>query len=109
MDAALKSMRPAVRNPLLLTALTPVIPQILGSIFNIWYNLEIVDPLLRAAGLRERFVSTVIVWNAIAFPAAVLIWLRLVFSTRRGGVWSICHGLARSSRRLRGFSAFQCS
>ncbi len=82
MDAALKPLRPTVRNPLLLTALTPVIPQILGSIFNIWYNLEIVDPLLRAAGLRERFVSTMIVWNAIAFPAAVLIWLRLVFSLR---------------------------
>jgi hypothetical protein len=67
MDAALKSMRLAVRDPLLVIAVTPVIPHILGSVFNIWYNLEIVDPLLRAAGLRERFISTVIVWNAFAF------------------------------------------
>ncbi len=80
MDTALTPRRFAPRNPLLVVALTPVIPQVLGSTFNIWYNLEVVDPLLRAAGLRDRFISTVIVWNAIAFPAAIAVWVRLVFS-----------------------------
>jgi adenylate cyclase len=82
MDTALGTARPAVRNPLLIVALTPVIPQILGSIFNVWYNLVIVDPLLRAAHLHERFVNTVIVWNAIVFPVAIVIWVWLVFSLR---------------------------
>src|SRR6266550_4447574 len=61
MDAALK------RHPLLVTALAPVIPHLLGSAFNIWYNMTVVDPLLIAAGLKQRFIETVIVWKAIAF------------------------------------------
>jgi adenylate cyclase len=90
MDTALKHARPALRHPLTIIALTPLIPQVLGSIFNIWYNLAIVDPLLRAAGLRDRFISTVIVWNAIAFPVAIIIWVWLVFSLR-----SVFHRLLR--------------
>lgn len=82
MDPALKPIRPVFRNPLLVVALAPLIPQLIGSVFNIWYNLEIVDPLLRAAGLRERFVSTIIVWNALAYPIALFIWLRQVFCIR---------------------------
>src|SRR5205823_5862146 len=33
-------------------------------------------------GLRDRFINTVIVWNAVAYPIAVAIWLRLIFSLR---------------------------
>ena len=44
---------------LLLTALSPLLPQILGSAFNIWYNIIIVDPLLTTAALKQRFLSTV--------------------------------------------------
>ena len=76
MDAALK------RHPLLVTALAPLIPHLLGSAFNIWYNLTVIDPLLIAAGLKQRFIATVIVWNAFAYPAAVLIWLWLILSLR---------------------------
>ena len=84
MDAALKQTEaePVKRHALLVTALAPLLPQILGSIFNIWYNMVIIDPLLRAAGLVERFIHTVIVWNAISYPVAVGIWLRLIFSLR---------------------------
>jgi adenylate cyclase len=82
MDAALNQAPPPVRHPLLVTALAPVVPHVLGSIFNIWYNMIIIDPLLGAAGLRERFVSTVIVWNAIVYPLAVGIWIRLILSLR---------------------------
>jgi len=73
MDAALNEdkMRPSRRHALMVTALAPVIPHILGSVFNIWYNMVIIDPLLRATGLRDRFISTVIVWNAVAYPIAV--------------------------------------
>jgi adenylate cyclase len=82
MDAALNRERPVVRHPFLVTALAPLIPHLLGSIFNIWYNIVIIDPLLRANGLRERFVSTTICWNAVVYPVAVGIWLRLILSLR---------------------------
>src|SRR5438105_3434310 len=76
MDAALK------RHPLLVTALAPVIPHLLGSAFNIWYNMTVIDPLLIAAGLKQRFITTVIVWNAFAYPAAVVIWMWLILSLK---------------------------
>ena len=76
MDAALK------RHPFLVTALAPLIPHLVGSAFNIWYNMTVIDPLLIAAGLKQRFIATVIVWNSVAYPAAVAIWLWLVLSLR---------------------------
>ena len=85
MDAALK------RHPLLVTALAPLIPHLVGSAFNIWYNMKVIDPLLIAAGLRERFIQTVIVWNLIAYPIAVAVWAWLILSLRRS-----FHRLGRS-------------
>jgi len=82
MDAALNQVRPLVRNPFLVTVLAPLIPHLLGSVFNIWYNMVIIDPLLGASGLRTRFVSTIICWNLIVYPVAVGIWLRLILSLR---------------------------
>jgi adenylate cyclase len=79
MDASLKGK---TRYPFLFTALAPLIPHILGSVFNIWYNMVIIDPMLVAAGLKERFIATVIVWNAIAYPTGVAIWLWLILSLR---------------------------
>lgn len=76
MDASLK------RRPLLVTALAPLIPHLVGSAFNIWYNMTVIDPLLVAAGLKQRFIATVIVWNLTAYPAAVAIWLWLIRSLR---------------------------
>jgi len=76
MDAALK------RHPLLVTALAPLIPHLVGSAFNIWYNMTVIDPLLIAAGLKQRFIATVIVWNSFAYPTAVAIWLWLILSLR---------------------------
>jgi adenylate cyclase len=76
MDGAVK------RHALLVTALAPLIPHLVGSAFNIWYNMTVIDPLLVAAGLKQRFISTVIVWNAIAYPTTVAIWLWLIFSLR---------------------------
>jgi adenylate cyclase len=76
MDTALK------RHPVLVTALAPLIPQLVGSAFNIWYNMTVIDPLLIAAGLKQRFITTVIVWNSIAYPAAFVIWVWLILSIR---------------------------
>ena len=73
---------PLRRYPFLVTALAPLIPHLVGSAFNIWYNMTVVDPLLVAAHLKQRFIASVIIWNAIAYPAAVAIWLWLIFSLR---------------------------
>ena len=69
------------RYGLLLTALAPVIPQILGSAFNIWYNATVIEPMLTPA-LRQRFFTTVIVYNAVIYPIGAYLWLRRIFSFR---------------------------
>ncbi len=74
--------RPSPRG-LLVTALAPVIPQILGSAFNIWYNAVVVNALLPTATLKHRFMQTVVAYNALAYPIATAIWLWFVFSLRK--------------------------
>lgn len=83
MDASLNAPREAgAKYALLVTALAPLLPQILGSAFNIWYNIIIIDPLLTTPALKERFLKTVIVYNIVCYPVAVYFWLRLVYSLR---------------------------
>jgi len=72
---------PRDRYGLLLTALAPVIPQILGSAFNIWYNATVIEPMLTPA-LRQRFFATVVAYNAIVYPVGVYLWLKRIFSFR---------------------------
>src|SRR5262249_32345389 len=69
------------RYGLLLTALAPVVPQILGSAFNIWYNATVIEPMFTPA-LRERFFDTVVVYNAVVYPIGVYVWLKRIFSFR---------------------------
>ena len=69
------------RCGLLLTALAPVVPQILGSAFNIWYNATVIEPMFTPA-LRQRFFETVVVYNAIVYPTGVYLWLKRIFSFR---------------------------
>ncbi len=72
----------ARRYGILLTALAPVIPQILGSAFNICYNTIVVAPLLVTEQLQHRFAATVIFYNAIVYPVAIGIWTYLILSLR---------------------------
>lgn len=65
-----------------LVMLAPLAPQILGSIFNIWYNSSVIDPLLTEP-LRAQFVRTVIVYNALIYPALAAIWIWMVLSYRQ--------------------------
>ena len=95
MDAVLNQVRPLVRYPFLVTALAPLIPHLLGSVFNIWYNMVIIDPLLTASGLRARFVSTIICWNLIVYPVAIGIWLRLI------SLYGLLFGSCSATKRFR--------
>lgn len=78
MDPALEFPRP--RLALIVTALAPVLPQLLGSAFNIWYNLTVVQPLLGTEELKARFLETCIIYNALVYPVAMVVWLWQVFS-----------------------------
>jgi len=65
-------------------ACAPILPQILGSVFNIWYNVAVIGPLLNTAQLKERFTATVIVFNCAVYPVAIGLWLWLICSLLPG-------------------------
>ena len=80
MDASVTTARG--RHSLLWVALAPLIPQLLGSVFNIWYNVVAIKPLLGDGPLRDRFFHTVTIYNALAYPAGVALWLWCLLSLR---------------------------
>src|SRR3979411_1846603 len=81
MDPPEKATTARERYGLLLTALAPVVPQILGSAFNIWYNATVIEPLLTPA-LKQRFFDAVVLYNSVVYPVGVFLWLRRMFSFR---------------------------
>ncbi len=93
-------MRFPDRTVLLVTALAPVVPQLLGSAFNIWYNVAVVDPLLSSPALKQRFVATVIAYNALVYPVGVFLWLRMVYSLRPA-IQKLRKGSTASPEKLR--------
>lgn len=94
------------RYALLLVALAPLVPQLLGSAFNIWYNAAVIEPLLSSAELKHRFFQTVIFYNALVYPIGIWLWLRRVFSLQtpfdhlRAGLNVDIEVLTRARRRL---------
>jgi adenylate cyclase len=82
LDAAEKMTPARARYALLLTALAPVVPQILGSAFNIWYNTTVIHPLLTTPALKQRFFETIVVYNAVVYPIGVYLWLKQILSFR---------------------------
>ena len=86
MDASVNTDRS--RHALLWIALAPLIPQLFGSVFNIWYNAVAINPLLGDGALHDRFFRTVILYNAIAYPAGVAFWLWCLLSLRPA--WRDC-------------------
>ena len=71
----------AERRGLLLVGVSPVIANLIGSVFNILYNQHQIWPILLEAQ-RDRFDQCWLVYNLIVYPLAVagwvapLIWLR---------------------------------
>ncbi len=87
------------RYGLLLTALAPVVPQILGSAFNIWYNTTVIQPLLISPALKQRFLETVLIYNIVVYPIGIFLWLRRIFSFR-GLFHRLCAGSVIDSASL---------
>jgi len=71
------------RHGLLLVGISPVIANLVGSIFNILYNQQQIWPILSETE-RARFDQCWLVYNAVVYPLAVacwvapLVWLRPV-------------------------------
>jgi len=86
------------RYGLLLTALAPVVPQILGSAFNIWYNNTVIAPLLTPA-LKQRFGWTWILYTLLAFLIGLVLWSKRVLSFR-DLFHRLCNGSAINSESL---------
>jgi adenylate cyclase len=72
----------SIERNLWLVFLAPLVAQSLGSIFNIWYNLTYVQPLLSPAKLAA-FWQTVQWFNAVVYPAVIGLWAWTVLSLRR--------------------------
>src|SRR5437867_12787779 len=78
MDTDEKMTLARERYGLLFTALAPVVPQILGSAFNIWYNAAVIEPMLTSPTLKQRFFATVIIYNGFVFPIGIWLWLKRI-------------------------------
>ena len=81
-DSVSDSLSAAERRGLLVTAIAPVVPQLLGSAFNIWYNAIMIEPMLGPMGLKPRFMATVLVYNLLVYPVGIAIWIYAIASLR---------------------------
>lgn len=73
---------PGVAQRLWIVGLMPLMPQVLGSAFNIAYNLSAVVPQLTPPQ-ETRFHDTVLIFNLIIFPLGIAGWVALVLRLRR--------------------------
>lgn len=64
----------AERHGLLLVGISPVIANLVGSVFNILYNQQQIWPILSEAE-RERFDSCLLIYNILVYPLAVTAWI----------------------------------
>lgn len=67
-----------VRYALLFIVFALLVPQLIGSTFNIWYNLTHIEPLL-APAQHAVFQRTVLVYNVAVYPpfASLCLWIVL--------------------------------
>lgn len=72
----------SVPHSLWLIIAAPVAPVLIGSLFNIWYNLVQVAPML-TPGQHTLFIQTIQIYNALVYPLAVALWGWTVLSLRR--------------------------
>lgn len=69
------------RHGLFLVAISPVVANLIGSAFNIWYNTQQIRPELSPAQI-ERFDGCWKVFNLIVYPLAVASWAAPLFWLR---------------------------
>jgi adenylate cyclase len=77
----------SIKHRLWIIVCAPLVAQLIGSAFNIWYNFTHIQPLLTPAQFAV-FLNTVKVFNAIVYPAAVGLWIWAVLP-----LWQPCQQL----------------
>ena len=73
---------PSIGRRILWISLSLLGAQLIGSAFNIWYNLSHIRPLLDAEQ-KEAFAAGIRYFNAIVYPIAFAIWIGIVLSISR--------------------------
>lgn len=89
----------SVRSSLWLIIAAPVAPLLIGSLFNIWYNLVQVEPMLTSEQ-HELFIKTIQIYNALVYPLAVALWGWIVLSLRHSWQQLVDHQPIAAKRLL---------
>jgi adenylate cyclase len=69
------------RHPLLVVGFAPMLAVLVSVIFNVWYSVVYIAPLLTTLQL-ELLQRTLLLFNLVAFPVAGALWGALVGSLR---------------------------
>lgn len=88
----------ANRRALWIVGSATIVAQLIGSAFNIWYNLTQIKPLL-GPEQYERFQQAVGVFNVLVYPIAIGFWVRIVMSLREP-MRMVCSGDALYGEQL---------
>lgn len=76
------SNRFVARHASAIVIAAPFAAAVLGSLFNIWYNVTQVDPLLTGEQ-RSMFSQAIMLYNGLAYPVLVLVWVGAVWPVQR--------------------------
>jgi adenylate cyclase len=63
------------------TTFAPLLPNVLSSILNVWYNVTNIQPLLSPSQMT-RFMTAVTIYNATIYPVLVFFYVRWMWSLR---------------------------
>jgi adenylate cyclase len=74
-------VRPIVRHALVVIAVAPLLANLIGSAFNIWYNTTQIQPLLIEDQPR-LFARSVTIFNIVVYPVLVAVCVVRVRSLR---------------------------
>ncbi len=65
----------------------PILAQVLGSVFNIWYNIAYIQPILTPTQLNT-FLLTIVGFNGLVYPVGIGLWAGVGLS-----LWQPCQQL----------------
>jgi adenylate cyclase len=74
-------MKLDLRSALWVTGCAPLLPNLVGSGVNIWYNITHIEPLLTPSQ-HDVFVKAVIAYNLAAYLPLTAIWVGILLSLR---------------------------
>lgn len=91
--------RTSFRQAPALIAVAPILAAVLGSAFNIWYNVTQVNPLL-TDGQRKLFEQGILYYNAAVYPLLIVVWLWVLRPIQKAHA-AICEQQQISDEALR--------